>query len=271
MPSQPVIALFDAHCHLARDADHVAVTHPLSVRAEKAEGRLLCGERQSDWELLEQTAATWPGTTPVFGIHPWHAAEKLAADWTTRLEKTLTRNPAAWVGEIGLDGAKYALALKKFQEEVFIAQLAIAKKLNRPIVLHVVKTAGRILELLDAHYLVSPRPFLVHSYNGPQKFVPPFLERGAYFSAGPRQTREGFSAAMRGRARLIPKERILLESDEYLTPGNDAAQILVDSLQWLAEIKNIYLPDLAKIIANNVRTLLIAVDGPKDAEQQEDS
>lgn len=264
----PVISLYDAHCHLARDADLAAPPHPLSAREEKAEGRLICAVSPSDWEIIEKTAAVWAGTTPAFGIHPWHAAGKMAGDWPGRLEEVLSRNRTAWVGEIGLDGAKYSLAMKKFQEDVFIKQLALAKKLDRPIVLHIVKTADRIIELIDAHYLTSPRPFLVHAYNGPPKYIAPFLERGAYFSAGPHQTREGFSAPIRGRARLIPKERILLESDLFLTPFNDAAQVLLDSLQWLAEIKNIYMPDLAKAIANNVRTLFPPADGPKDAEQR---
>ncbi len=259
------LILYDAHCHLARDANLAAIPPPLCASTEKAEGRLLCATCPDDWDFIQEAAAVWPGTTPALGIHPWHAAGKFPLGWPDRLAEALRRHPSAWVGEIGLDGAKHALALKKFQEEVFIQQLTVAKNLARPITLHCVKSADRILELLDLHYLSSPRPFIIHSYNGPQQYIPPFLERGAYFTAGPHQTREGFSARIRGRARLIPTDRVLLESDSFLFLHHDAAQILLDSLQWLAEIKNVYLPDLAKIVAANVRKLFYA-DAPGQKE-----
>jgi TatD DNase family protein len=123
------------------------------------------------------------------------------------------------VGEIGLDRWKPDLPYEG-QEEVFLAQLAIAAERNLPVSIHCLQTWGRLHELLRDH----PRPacgFLLHSYGGPVELVPTLARLGAYFSfpgyfLHPRKQRQ------REAFRQVPPDRLLIETDapDQLLPAD---------------------------------------------------
>lgn len=242
-------ALFDAHAHLAPDTR--PPTQPEAPEVIAA-GRLLCGVSPDGWEPLEQAAAQWPGSMPAFGLHPWHVASA-AEGWLEKLEEMLSRHPAGWLGETGLDGLKTDASPVEAQEKALAAQLRLARRLNRPVNLHCVKAYDRLIALLDAEYLTDgPRDFIVHSFGGPHQFLKPLEERGAYFSIGPLASRHD-SRRLRARAALIPEDRLLLESDAFLHPRRDAAEDLIHTLYWLAECRQADPDHLARRIAENSR------------------
>lgn len=241
--------LFDAHCHL----DPKAGPKPPRPDAPAAAGRLLCGVNAADWDRIRVVAAAWPGTIPAYGIHPWHAAAA-TGDWPDRLEELLTADADAWLGEAGLDGLRIGASPFPEQEDVFRRQLRLAKRLGRRVNLHCVKAWPRLLELLDADYLSgSGGPgCIVHAFAGPHQFVAPLRDRGALFTVGPLLSRSG-SSRHRQRCRLLPEDRLLLESDAFLSPGRDAADELLHALGWLAEARERRVEELAEAIGRNGR------------------
>lgn len=219
-------------------------------------GRILCGTGPADWAALETAASAWPGTVPAFGVHPWFAADAEAhPEWPDHLERHCLRRPDAWVGEVGLDGMRTTYAFPDLQERVFVAQLRLADRLNRPVNLHCVKAWAALVRCLDAHYLGNgPRDFIVHSFSGPHQFVPELAKRGAYFTIGPLASLHD-SPRQRARAALLPLDRLLLESDMELSPGRDMPGYVAFSLDWLAAARDCRPETLLEHIRDNQRRL----------------
>lgn len=194
--------LFDAHNHLQNFATADGADAALREGAAAGvEGMLVCGTSPEDWGAVLELAARQPAVTPCFGLHPWHKAE---AGWLEKLEEFLRRAPAC-VGEIGLDGPGGVAG----HEEDFLAQLELAKKMNRPAVIHCVKSWGKLGELLRR---ALPPRFMLHSYSGSAEVVRELAELGGYFSFGgeimdPRRER------LRAALKAVPRERLLLETE----------------------------------------------------------
>ena len=86
------------------------------------------------------------------------------------------------IGEIGLDRSRHVPPDSfERQESYFRAQLALARDLNLPVVLHVVRAHGAALDILRSDGL--PRACgVMHSYSGSGEMVPAFAALGLMFS-----------------------------------------------------------------------------------------
>lgn len=240
--------MFDAHCHIDPEADGFRSS------PESAAGRLLCGVSPGDWDVLATAAAAWPGSVAAYGLHPWHAAEG-GEGWLDKLETRLAKDPSAWLGEAGLDGLRTDRAPADLQDRIFRAQLRLAARLDRPVNLHCVKAWEPLVRALDDDYLRSgPRPFIVHSFGGPHQFIAALADRGAFFTVGPLSARRDGERPRR-RAALLPADRLLVESDAFLTPGVDATADLDVSLAWLAAARTMTKDAAAQLVAANSRRL----------------
>jgi TatD DNase family protein len=203
------LRFYDAHNHL-QDDRFGGQTGPLidACRRVGVVRMVVNGACESDWPHVLELARQYPEVLPSLGIHPWYVAER-TDEWLLRLAKALDRIPAA-VGEIGLDRWKPGLPYEG-QEEVFLAQLALAAERDLPVSVHCLRAWGRLFELLRAQALPASG-FLLHSYGGPKEMVKPLTELGAYFSfpgyylhARKVRQREAFLA--------VPLDRLLIETD----------------------------------------------------------
>ena len=95
-----------------------------------------------------------------FGVHPWDAVD---VSFLPSLRAQLLANPAAGVGEIGLDRLK-SRDISPRMREVFEAQLALALELGRPVVLHGAKCWGQVVTTVCRHLSHSPTPPFPHSF-----------------------------------------------------------------------------------------------------------
>jgi TatD DNase family protein len=184
-------------------------------------GRFVCnGTRPEDWPAVEKFAAEDRRVTPFFGVHPWYAG-KLPSDWYMMLEAFLKRNPAAGVGEVGLDKARNVDFAR--QTEVFHRQLEIAGRLARPLAIHCVRAWSDLLNILKRSLPAKTR-FMVHSYQGSLEILKDLLNLGAYISFSwkslQRDTEESIALM-----RSVPLDRLLLETDfPYTEPGKIGAE-----------------------------------------------
>lgn len=198
--------LFDAHNHPRNCAGSSGEGGaPEAGLPAGAEAALCNGTNPDDWEKTLSLAAEHKGIVPCFGLHPWFA-DKAREGWLELLEDFLRRVPSC-VGEIGLDHA--AGAAHAGQEEVFRAQLRLAKKLKRPVSIHCVKAWGRLAVILKEE---RPPAFMLHAYGGPPEMVNSLARLGAYFSFGggmmnPRREK------MRRSLLTAPPDRLLFESE----------------------------------------------------------
>lgn len=190
----------DINVHLERMPDAVEST---LARASAAGVRCIAtGTDPAQWEQMLQ----WTGVGLAFGLHP--LVEPDGSDWQDRLHAALLSRPQAAVGEIGLD--------RRHKAPVFEAQmlrcrwqLKLAKTLDRPVILHVVRAHQEMLELIRSE---SIDRFVVHAFNGSQEIGAQYLALGGYLSAGGMLSWNPPPRALPVFA-TMPMERMLLETD----------------------------------------------------------
>lgn len=267
-----LMELCDAHCHYQfAEVPYAAVEQ---ARADGVGPAMINGSAPVDWPDVEALGARDPRNLMAFGLHPWDVPTA-PVGWVEQLRAILLKYPSASLGEMGLD--RWVAGHDPVaQEQAFLAQLALAVELERPLTIHCVRAIGPLLELLRREPLPS-RGFLLHSWNGPAELVPELVQRGAYFSFSahhlvPRK------ADLRGQfAGLIPAERVLIETDapalcptpEYRlrelpaaadgTEANHPAN-LVRINQELAGLRGLTAAAMAAQTAENFRRLFIGAE-----------
>jgi TatD DNase family protein len=202
----------DAHCHLTDDRLWNNLDSILRECEQVGIQRwVLAGYSPQDWarqKVLREKYNT--RIVASFGLHPWwvctqteQSIDKALAD----LESQLTE--ISLLGETGLDAFGPRKDFLALQERAFLAQLSLAQKANKPLVLHVVRTHEKAISMLDAH---APVRGWVHSYSGTVSEVRRYLDLGLCISLG------GSVLGMQpGKLKQlvesIPQDRLLIETD----------------------------------------------------------
>ncbi len=169
-------------------------------------------------------------TPRMTGIHPWSAAEYDIRD-VAELAVLLGEDVvcAEIVGETGLD-ALCGVDIAR-QERLFRLHLALAVKLQKPVVIHSVRMVDRCLKIVGEY---SVKSVVFHGFIGSAEQAAAAVAKGCYISFGRRAFRSPKSIAA---MRQIPIERLFLESDEGQMPIAEvygrAAEILDLSIEEL--------------------------------------
>jgi len=157
------------------------------------------------------------------GVHPHNA--KLYDDGVEALLLELLRDPRVGaLGEVGLD-YHYDLSPRDVQRRVFERQIEIAQELDLPIALHL--RGGEDPQADNAHAeafailrdrdALGPRT-LLHCCALPPDELTPWIEADCFIAYGGAVTFKSADAAREG-ARMVPVERLLLETDSpYMAP-----------------------------------------------------
>lgn len=141
-------------------------------------------------------------TIRTIGVHPWHAAE-------SSLPSAEEIMKADAVGEIGLD--KACGVDFETQKALFVKQLELAERFEKPVVLHCVRAFEEVMTLLERHTL---RAVLFHGFIGSREQASRAVKKGYYLSFGART--EGSNKTIEA-LRETPLERLFVETDEANT------------------------------------------------------
>lgn len=204
-----------------------------------------------DWILL-QKFDKFP-VVKSYGLHPYLkksygdnaiiCEEELFESILPNLQEFLIGADA--IGEIGLDKRIEQEVSIELQQKLFCTQLELAEKYKLPAIIHCVGKWGMLLDVLKSWTSNGslPRKFLLHSANCSSELVEVFSELGGYFSFGMRELRTERGSQC---AKLVSTDRILIESDSF-----PSREILDDTLQTLAEMRNENAEDLSEKIYSN--------------------
>ena len=146
------------------------------------------------------TSAT---TLHAVGVHPWQAAME-------SLPSEVAIMAAEAIGEIGLD--KVCAVDFEQQKAVFAAQLDLAERFAKPVVLHCVRAFEEVMRCLEGRTLPA---VIFHGFIGSKEQAERALQRGYYLSFGVRTARSPKSVEA---LRHTPLDRLFVESDEEMTP-----------------------------------------------------
>jgi TatD DNase family protein len=114
------------------------------------------------------------------------------------------------VGEIGLDRSTEERD-QALQEQVFRAQLALARRHARPVTVHCLRAWGWLLEVLRGEPPL-PAGMVVHAYGGATELLAPLARLGASFSFACNVLRPHTRRA-RAAAAAVPSGLLLVETD----------------------------------------------------------
>lgn len=207
--------ILDAHFHLKQLLE-ISPEQADFIKENDFSGFCSCRTLE-EVEFVENFIAENPGTTRKlkisFGIHPQAPEEKELKT----LEKLISENRIAAVGEIGLDRFNEEFASTfDLQKKLFSAQLETAKKADLPVILHIRKAIQEIFERIQM--LKGLKKVVFHSYSGTAEEAESILNHGvnAYFSFG-NSVLNGHKKALE-TVRILPEERILTETDAPYQP-----------------------------------------------------
>lgn len=206
----------DSHAHLADpafDADRDAMIE--RARLTGAQAIVAIGESLAAAERAAGIAAANPRF--VFftaGVHPHDGADFDAARDPDAIRALVGRGAVA-IGECGLD-YHYDHSPRDLQRRAFASQLALARELDRPIVVHTREAEDDTRAMVVEAGRNGIRGVL-HCYTGSHALAEAALDAGWFVSfSGIVTFKKWDDDAL---IRLVPDDRLLVESDSpYLAP-----------------------------------------------------
>ncbi len=250
--------LIDTHSHIdvevfAHDF-HEVLTR---TRAAGVIAQILPGIRQTWWDRLLFLCQKEDDLHPAIGLHPMYLDVHLP-EHLLELRSHAESGKLVAIGEIGLD-----FFVKDFdqnrQQELFEAQLDIAKEACLPVLLHVRKAHDQVLSIIRQKGF--PHGGIIHAFGGSMQQAENYLKRGFLIGFGGSVT---YTRAKKIRriAQALPLESIVLETDAPDLPPaghhgqRNSPEYLAEILKILAELRVESLDEIACMTTQNASRLL---------------
>ncbi|MCX6732804.1 MAG: TatD family hydrolase [Candidatus Roizmanbacteria bacterium] len=223
-------------------------------------------------EIAKQDNSTYVA----IGIHPHHTFNKEASNTMENdiheLEKLIIHPKVIAVGEIGLDKHMYedtkyenyqiSEEFLNAQKEYCIAQIQLAKKYKKALILHNRETKKEIIEILDKEWDEDVRFRTVFHCCEPDEGLLAYAqEHDIYIGVDGDVTYGGEKATF---VKKVPLAMLVLETDSpFLLPEplktqklypNTPANIHIIA-QYIADLKGITMEEVAEVTTRNAKRL----------------
>jgi TatD DNase family protein len=117
-----------------------------------------------------------------YGIHPWtlDKADFQIDEILNKLKENLQQPQVVALGEAGLD-KMHKDSFEK-QIELFERQISLSEDMQKPMILHDVKSHNEIIALRKKHK--AKQPWILHGFNGTEQDIRQLTGQGLYLSVG---------------------------------------------------------------------------------------
>ena len=235
--------LIDSHCHLdfpdfAEELDAVVER----ARVAGVERLVTISTRVRRGAQLVEIADRFPNVYFTIGTHPHQAAEEPELD-TAAMRSFAAHSKCVGIGEAGLD-YHYDYAPRDLAAAVFRAQIAMARELELPLVIHAREADDDVAAILREEMAAGDFKAVLHCFTSSRALAETGLELGLYVSFSGVLTFKN-SADLRAIARDVPLDRVLVETDApFLAPvphrgGRNEPSFVVDTARVLADVKGL--------------------------------
>ncbi len=250
-----VTNIFDSHAHYddeRYDTDRDELLP--QMHRERVCGVLNVGCTLPAAKKTIEIAEKYPFVYASVGIHP-EESRSVPTAYLTQLEALAAHDKVVAIGEIGLD-YHYDDTDKPSQKRIFAEQLALAERLDLPVIIHSRDAVQDTVDMLcHAH-----NHGVVHCYSGSAETAQTYLELGYYIGFTGLVTFPNVKKVMEA-IKLIPPERILLETDcPYMAPvpyrgKRCTSDMIAYTAEKIAEIKGVSTQEMIDIARQNCRDL----------------
>lgn len=244
----------DTHCHMSRN-DYSDISFLIDKIKKSGVERIIVNgcSIESCKEVLELTKK-YDIVYGAIGLHPLEL-DTFTEDDFIWLEEHINDDKIVSLGEIGLD-YHYDDTDKEKQNYVFKKQLEIAKKHNKPIIVHSRDAIQDTYNLLKGYNLKGS----LHCFGSSLEMAREFIKLGYLIGVGGVVTFKNAKNIV-NVIKNIGLEYILLETDSpYLTPEpyrgkqNDSSYIPIIA-EKIALEKGVNVEEVKKITGNNARSV----------------
>lgn len=254
------MAWIDTHAHLA-DKSLANQLDDVLARAKKAGvSQVICVavDAKTCTEAIA-IAESKDGVWASVGLHPNYAHQSAPDDWSKIVEMTNHPRVCA-LGETGLD-RHWDDCPFEIQQSNFESHWQLSFETKLPMIIHMRDCETEMLAALGQQSRRGPLRGVMHSFSGSTETAEQCLEFGLFVSFAGMLTYKK-SEELRKTARLIPLDRLLVETDcPYLTPEPNRSRrpnepsFVVHTAKCLAEIVGISVKKLAEITTENAKRL----------------
>lgn len=247
--------LVDHHCHL----DFPDFAPDLDQIVERARAGGLCAmvtisTRVREFDKIRVLAERYEGVYCSVGTHPHNADEERDIP-VERLVELAAHPKVVAIGEAGLD-YHYKHSTPEAQAEGFRRHIAAARITGLPLEIHTREADDDTIAILEDEHAKGPFPAVIHCFTGGAELARRALALGLYISfSGVVTFRK--SEALREIARLVPLDRLLVETDApFLAPDpfrgkRNEPSYVIHTAAALAVAKGVPLNELADITTDN--------------------
>lgn len=251
--------LVDSHCHLDR-LDYKKKHKNLDDVVNKAKAMgvdylMSVCVTLKDYPAMAELIKGHDEIFSSCGVHPLYKDEVL--DEAVLLEYASNDKVVA-IGETGLDFF-YAPETKEWQIDSFRKQIRVAKKLNKPLIIHTRDARQETLDILREEGAEQVGGVL-HCFTESIEMAEEAMKMGFYISVSGIVTFKN-AKELQTVIKAIPLERLLVETDApYLAPVPHRGQenepaFTYDVAKFVADLKGVSLEELAEVTSNNFFTL----------------
>ncbi len=245
--------LFDTHAHYDDERFEEDREHLLASLPEKGVGLVVNpGITLETSRMAVAMAHRYAHVYAAVGIHPENCHDFTGAQ-IDALRELAKEDKVVAIGEIGLDYYWEENPPRELQQEVFRAQLALARELDLPVIVHDREAHGDTLKIVQEFPDVRGE---FHCYSGSPEMAQELVKMGWYLGFDGPITYKNARRAPEVVA-VTPLERMLIETDApYLTPvpyrgkRNDSTYVYLVA-QKLAEWKGISTEEMVQAAWDN--------------------
>ncbi len=251
--------LYDTHAHLhfpdlAEDLDAVLER----ASAAGVVGMVTIGTDRETNPAAVALAERLDHVHATVGIHPHDAADATEADFEAMERLARESSKVVALGEMGLDFFRN-LSPRDVQERVLRRQLGLARRINKPVVIHCRDAHAETLAILGEER-VGETGGVMHCFSGDVAVAKRCLDLGLAISlAGPVTYRN--ARALPDVARFVPLDRLVVETDcPFLPPHphrgqrNEPAWVAITAAR-VAELRGMELEALGEATTENALRL----------------
>ena len=244
------MAWIDTHAHL--DAPELAHDVDAVREQARAQGVVHCvlpAVERSNWDSVRLLAHRH-GDSYALGIHPLYTGRAQDEDLEL-LAHTLQQYRAdphlVAVGEVGLDYFVLGLDAER-QQRFYRAQLALARRFDLPVILHVRRSADQLLKALRQ---VKVRGGIAHAFNGSLQQAQAFVALGFKLGFGGAVTYDR-ALQLRRLATELPLGSLVMETDSPDIPPHWLYTTAAERAQGQPQGRNTpaELPRIAQVVAD---------------------
>lgn len=191
------------------------------------------------------------------GFHPTEIKGYGDKEYNWLAEKANDEKVVA-IGEVGYD-FHWDTTTKEEQQEAFCKQIEIAKKVNKPLIIHSRDAIQLTLDTLKDSGAAKVGG-VMHAYSGSLEIAPLFIKENFYLGVGGPVTFKN-AKEIKKVVKEIPLEYLLSETDSpYLTPhpyrgcenGPKYIPLIVNEI---AELKGMKTTEVTKVLLENAKKL----------------